>query len=151
MANTIQIKRGPEGKAFLGDDVLSEYELGFGTDHNRLYIGKKDGQLTTDPVKSIPVGADLRNGLPVELGGTGATSPKIALTNLAKEGGTFQGAIVMGDDTTFQGRVVMGEKNADKELEAGILVLSSASYGKDDPVADSTTLEGQIYFKLIAE
>jgi hypothetical protein len=151
MANVIQIKRGPEGEAFLGDGVLSEYELGFGTDHSRLYIGKKEGQLTTDLVKSIPIGADLRNGLPVELGGTGATSPKEALTNLAEKGGTLQGAIVMGDNATFQGRVVMGEKDADKELEAGIFVLSSASYGEDDPVANSETLEGQIYFKLITE
>ena len=137
MANTIQIKRGPEGNAFLDDGILSEYELGFGTDHNRLYIGKKDGQLTTDPIKSIPIGADLRNGLPVELGGTGATSPKIALTNLAKEGGTFQGAIVLGEK--------------EDNLEAGILALSTALYGTADPVKTDTTLEGQIYFKLIDE
>ena len=137
MANTIQIKRGPEGEAFLDDGILSEYELGFGTDHNRLYIGKKDGQLTTDPIKSIPIGADLRNGLPVELGGTGATSPKIALTNLAKEGGTFQGAIVLGEK--------------EDSLEAGVLALSTALYGTADPVKTDTTLEGQIYFKLIDE
>lgn len=139
MANVIQIKRGPEGEAFLGDGVLSEYELGFGIDHNRLYIGKKEGQLTTDLVKSIPIGADLRNGLPVELGGTGATSPKEALTNLAKEGGTLQGAIVLGEEDT------------DNNLKAGVLALSTALYGTADPVKTDTTLEGQIYFKLITE
>ncbi len=141
MANVIQIKRGKENENTHApdDNALKEYELGFGTDRKRLFIGLKEGQLETDPVKAIPIAMDLTNGLPIEFGGTGAIDKDTAFKNVVRGGGEVVGPLSLVNEEGKMAYLVLNE---------------DYSYGTADPNVTKPMEKpptGHLYFKLIEE